>query len=66
MLSGITSFFPDVGFLSLQSGRCEHEGLPGLCEFWGRVQLAAPQCFFFVEPYGFALCNFQPETHEDP
>lgn len=39
MFSGIITFFPSVGFLSLQSGMCEHECLPGLCELGGLFSL---------------------------
>ena len=34
-LWNITSFFPEVGFHPLHSGRCKHACLPALCELWG-------------------------------
>ena len=39
MFSGIITFFPSAGFLSLQSDMCEHECLPGLCELGGLFSL---------------------------
>ena len=42
MLSGIITFFPSVGFLSLQTGMCEHGCLPVLCELRGLFSLQHP------------------------
>lgn len=65
-LGGITSFFSDVEFFPSQVWLVQ-TWMP-LSTVWtlGVVHLAVLQCFFFSEPYGVLLCNFQPETPEDP